>query len=146
MTIDEAIKHCEEVAKKNENDAQKWHNLTKNRLVDFCDKAIQSENLCVKCAEEHRQLADWLIELKQLREQTRWIPVSDGLPEDSGAYLVSVIDEYYKTIGIDYESVGEVWFAHKKDYGIKESVWRKLDVDETVVAWKPLPKPYKADR
>lgn len=26
---------------------------------------------CEKCADEHRQLAEWLKELKQLREQTR---------------------------------------------------------------------------
>ena len=41
MTIDEAIKHAEEVAE---------------------------EKLCEKCGEEHRQLAEWLKELKQLRE------------------------------------------------------------------------------
>ncbi len=29
----------------------------------------------------HRQLAEWLKELKRLREQTGWIPVSERLPE-----------------------------------------------------------------
>ena len=47
MTIDEAIKHAEEVA---------------SRLFD--DRVH-----CIKCAEEHQQLAEWLKELKQLREQ-----------------------------------------------------------------------------
>ena len=42
MTLDEAIKHAEEVAE---------------------------EKRCEKCGEEHRQLAEWLKELKQLREQ-----------------------------------------------------------------------------
>ena len=28
----------------------------------------KSESLCGECAEEHRQLADWLIELKNRRE------------------------------------------------------------------------------
>ena len=41
MTLDEAIKHAEEVAE---------------------------EKRCEKCGEEHRQLAEWLKELKQLRE------------------------------------------------------------------------------
>ena len=45
MTIDEAIIHCEEVAN---------------------DRA----GCCEDCAEEHRQLACWLKELKQYREQT----------------------------------------------------------------------------
>lgn len=48
MTLEEAIDHAEEVAK------------------------IE----CGKCAEEHRQLAEWLRELKKLREQSKkgkWI-------------------------------------------------------------------------
>ncbi len=75
--------------------------------------------------------------------QNKWIPVKERLPEDSGAYLVSVIDGFYKKI--IYKSVVMAWFAHKKDYDIEESEWRELDVDETVVAWMPLPKPYKAE-
>ena len=39
MTLDEAIKHCEEVA----------------------------GNACVECAEDHRQLAIWLCELRLYR-------------------------------------------------------------------------------
>lgn len=46
MTLDEAIKHCEEVA----------------------DYDCYGEKQ-LKCAEEHRQLAEWLKELKRLREQ-----------------------------------------------------------------------------
>lgn len=41
MTIDEAIKHCEEVAEK----------------MNDCE-----------CAEDHRQLAEWLTELKESRK------------------------------------------------------------------------------
>lgn len=75
-------------------------------------------------------------------EQPRWIPVSERLPEDSGEYLVSVIDEYDG----NYEAVGVAWFAHKKTYDIKESEWQELGIDETVIAWQPLPEPYKAER
>lgn len=45
MTIDEAIAHAQETA---------------DTRSDLCDE----------CREEHRQLADWLTELKQLREET----------------------------------------------------------------------------
>lgn len=75
MTIDEAIKHAEEVAEEKENEAQDLEYFK----LDWKYEAKQ----CSKCAKEHRQLAEWLKELKQLREQTRWVPVSDGLPEDS---------------------------------------------------------------
>ncbi len=40
MTLQEAIKHCEEKASD-----------------------------CNKCADEHRQLAEWLLELKERRER-----------------------------------------------------------------------------
>ena len=66
----------------------------------------------------------------------RWIPVSERLPEDSGEYLVSIIDEYDG----NYEAVGVTWL---KDYDTKESKWRVLGIDETVIAWMPLPEPYK---
>ena len=59
MTIDEAIKHSEEVAE--EKEAQAWEAQLQEEY-----KKIKS---CKKCAEEHRQLAEWLKELKQLREQ-----------------------------------------------------------------------------
>lgn len=43
MTLDEAIAHCEDV----------------------------SESACGKCAEEHRQLAEWLKELRERRQNDR---------------------------------------------------------------------------
>lgn len=33
---------------------------------------------------EFRQLAEWLSELKQLRERTKWIPVSENGDKDNG--------------------------------------------------------------
>lgn len=58
MTLDEAIIHCEEVAetKKQESiDAE----------TQGCDRYALK---CEKCAEEHRQLAEWLKELKRYKE------------------------------------------------------------------------------
>lgn len=63
MTLDEAIKHAEEVAKKQENNAKNYPRP---------DKSVKGSgrkyNTYLKCSEEHRQLAEWLKELKQLRE------------------------------------------------------------------------------
>ena len=72
MTLDEAIKHAEEVADVCESVASKY---------DMTD-AYESHVACQegKCAEEHRQLAEWLKELKQLRKQKKtghWIDHSD---------------------------------------------------------------------
>lgn len=135
MTLDEAIKHCEEVAEKNENKAQEWHKQTKNRVVNFCEKAIQAENDCIECADEHKQLAEWLKELKQLREQTRWTPISEKLPKESG--------DYFTTISFDIDGKEPVREVYKDYFSVLSQKW--LYHGEDVIAWKPLPEPYKAE-
>lgn len=61
MTIDEAIRHCEEVAEK----------------MNDCE-----------CAADHRQLAEWLTELKGLREENKvLISECDRLIKEKGELL-----------------------------------------------------------
>ena len=57
MTLDEAIKHAREKAEENRKGAT--YNFP--TLSDYYD-------MCLKCAEEHEQLAEWLEELKKYRE------------------------------------------------------------------------------
>ena len=66
MTLDEAIKHAEEVADKKEREKQKWERWLEH---DSDNRAVAEKESCDLCAKEHRQLAEWLKELKQLREQ-----------------------------------------------------------------------------
>lgn len=138
MTLDEAIKHCEEVAEKNENKAQEWHKQTKNRVVNFCEKAIQAENDCIECADEHKQLAEWLKELKQLREQTRWTPCSERLPKENE--YVGDVCKYY----LIQDEYGDMYVAHLSSVG-----WIPINslkaISDEVIAWQPLPQPYKAE-
>lgn len=61
MTLTEAILHAEEVAKEKEEEAQ---DLEYSKL-DWKDES----NQCKKCAEEHRQLAEWLKDYKRLLKQ-----------------------------------------------------------------------------
>lgn len=58
-SLEEAIKHCEEVAEAKEYIA--------NKLLDQKSYKIVREDY-LKCAKEHRQLAEWLRELKAYRE------------------------------------------------------------------------------
>lgn len=59
MTLDEAIKHCEEVAKETYVEAMLCHaNPDDGKLDD-----------CIESGKYYEQLAEWLKELKQLREQ-----------------------------------------------------------------------------
>ena len=59
MTIDEAIAHAREVAEIQRNNDKLNKTLGKSSPYYNTD--------CIKCAEEHEQLADWLEELKEAR-------------------------------------------------------------------------------
>lgn len=59
MTLDEAIRHCEEVAEENQ------------AIVDSCDYYGENMAKCEECAKEHRQLATWLRELKAYRDKSQ---------------------------------------------------------------------------
>lgn len=74
------------------------------------------------------------IMLKKLNEEQRkhrWIPVSDRLPED-GTYLCT----------LDGELVGEEE-PFTGMCGIENGKW---DEEGCVIAWQPLPEPYKGGR
>ena len=66
MTLEEAIKHVEEVAELNENIA---YNTEPENWMDIAQ--------CEKCAAEHRQLAEWLSELQERRKQPEIIRCKD---------------------------------------------------------------------
>lgn len=68
MTIDEAIAHCLEVAEQNEISAITYKNC-KEIKANMYEKltAEKAENDCRECAAYHRQLADWLTELKKAK-------------------------------------------------------------------------------
>lgn len=59
LTLEEAIDHAKEVAEKNYRGAD-------FESIDYIDDDIKTN--CIKCAEEHMQLAEWLEELKSYKE------------------------------------------------------------------------------
>ena len=66
MTIEEAIKHCEDVAKSYILESEKWEKTSKT-WDDYTLYPLKKAEECMQCAEEHRQLAEWLNELKRAR-------------------------------------------------------------------------------
>ena len=59
LTLEEAIVHAKEVAEKNYRGAD-------FESIDSIDDDIKTN--CIKCAEEHEQLAEWLEELKSYKD------------------------------------------------------------------------------
>lgn len=65
-----------------------------------------------------------------------WIPCSERQPENDGWYIVSVVNALDGT-----EAVEKALF--KKTQGIKKG-WFRQGVNNRVIAWQPLPDPYRA--
>jgi hypothetical protein len=66
--------------------------------------------------------------------ESKWIPVTERLPEHYDTYLVTVKDELHgglHTIVCKYIPTNIVFR------------WFKQDINGGVVAWMPLPEPYK---
>ena len=64
LSIDEAIAHAREVA----NEQKRRSGICVQNNSE-CDKF----SACLKCAEEHEQLADWLEELKDYRDKNKMV-------------------------------------------------------------------------
>ena len=113
MTLDEAIRHCEEVA-------------------DNC--------AVTECEMQHRQLAKWLKELKQRRIEQRWILCDQEQPNDDKPVLLT--EEIRFPDGrrrrdvcmASYDSQNMTWY---EILGVNT-----LEIPHPIT-WMPRPEPYK---
>lgn len=126
MTLEEAINHAREVAEKNRKCQEENTIILSNRWIS---------SMC--CAEEHEQLAEWLEELKRLREKSKWIPCSERLPEDESYILVSFENSTMPDIA-RYEENDEGGTFYPGDDEKSYSSYGFF-----INAWMPLPKPYR---
>lgn len=92
----------------------------------------KSKTLSGKCAQEHLQLAEWLEELRYLQESNHWISVSERLPNNEDVALVTVMGVQEEFTAMDY-------------YDLDFEAWERFSNDGEVLAWMPLPEPYKED-
>lgn len=96
LSLDEAIKHCEEKVKELEEEA-----------VKGCCDDTEIMDKCLECAKEHRQLAEWLRELQAYEEAREEIIRK----RDSGQWsetvvfglnrAIRIIDKHLKEVNAD---------------------------------------------
>lgn len=76
--------------------------------------------------------------LASLPQENQWIPCSERLPNR---------EEYLKTNGIFIVTDGNrsyaEWFDKYESKGFGEPTMNGFRIDRCVVAWQPLPEPYK---
>lgn len=125
LTLDEAIKHCNEVAEQNETQADK---IGRQLIGSAIDKYATD---CRECAADHRQLAEWLRELKDLREENKVLTSEcDRLIKEKGELLKQheQIAEYKRLLKAAMEDMNTLYEAGKDEgcIGIKFK-WRFAD-------------------
>ena len=82
----------------------------------------------------------WNAEYKEPKTG-HWIPVSERLPSENGDYLVTLENGVVKILG--YSTTQRTTYP-KGFYYIKDGFsWRQMQ--NPVVAWMPLPEPYKTE-
>ena len=122
MTLDEAIQHCKEVA------------------IEY-----EAKGECYECGKEHRQLAEWLEDYKELKEHFQslpdWLPVwvscEEAMPEEHDDVLVAMKSGKYKSIHIGYA-------YNSGDWMIDGEFWYE-EGDPSITHWMPLPEMPKGD-
>jgi len=72
LDIDTAIKHCLEVAEKQEDNAKDCNSFDEWTETEYYDKES-----CLQCAADHRQLAEWLTDYKELKNSIGAVKLSN---------------------------------------------------------------------
>jgi len=106
--------------------------MTREEAIDLLD------NLIGFIEDNHGSDYDeaFKIAIKALEQEPRWIPVSERLPEKEGRYLTTILNEYDN----------ELRYIMTCDY-FSNGCWCPDDecASDNVIAWMPLPEPYKAE-
>ncbi len=83
--------------------------------------------------------------VKKLSAQTRWIPCSERMPEIGKDVLTTYIDGEMKRCYVREDA----WFpnddSEKSGWINEESDYRYNGLSMEVIAWMPMPEPYKED-
>lgn len=86
-----------------------------------------------RCPRFNKVIPETLRELQLAQSEQRWIPVSERLPEEDGKYMVTI--HGYGWNGETFTSVS-----------VAECIGKRWVGNNGVIAWMPLPEPYKPNK
>lgn len=103
-------------------------NSLRNKIKHFCYKGELSES-------ERDRLLNALDDADRINSELEasWIPCSEKNPNETGGYFTTIK-------WLDRENVYK-YMVVKRDYFAEYDAWN----DSLVIAWMPLPEPYKAE-
>ena len=139
--------------------------FTLNEAIERSERMANDNDAIIACRDGHRQLAEWLKELKELRkerielkkqnlilrfivalyeedDEPDWIPVEEELPEECGRYLVSIKKSCGIPRRVDIFDYGTMPMGEDEEphwhYNLTEFA---MCMDDEVEAWMKLPDP-----
>ena len=88
---------------------------------------------------QHKALRDALSRVPDAEPEQQWIPCSEKLPEDDTLMLVNYIDNRPDAmdIWIGWHEMENVWYIDGEEHSRERG--------NEVIAWMPLPEPYKGE-
>lgn len=121
-----------------------------SRFRDYQIEWLTAHNDIEFCEEEEKLIIGFLKDTAEcfVREETeqQWIPCSERLPDKEGEYLVTFHDEWNRNL------VRALWYGTPFDlddrtmwtfYCEHEYGFEAFKAEKPIVAWMPLPEPYK---
>ena len=91
-----------------------------------------------KQAMENNEALD--VAIKALKKEPHWIPVTERLPKDGRQVLVYAMSVHYALA--KYDEMRDADGTYKKQW-VTFDAWKPYYTIKDVIAWMPLPEPYK---
>lgn len=91
---------------------------------------------------------DSLVNLPSTQPEERWIPCSERMPDANGMYLVTMMEKAKaEDLGFDLDEIEVCKMRYSCNVGwqIPRHIpkWINDVITDEVIAWMPLPEPYK---
>ena len=134
----EAIKTISKALKELPSDEAEDRHYIKIYADD--EPSVKAEKLYQICGEtQNREVAEWLKEYFPSTNDN-WIPVSERLPKQTDEYIVSV---HYSRDSVWTDKFGYTPTTDGGWYDPEDTKQNMVDWNKYILAWMPLPTPYK---